>query len=155
LHAGLVGPRLVGGALAGVEGADAGGGEGDGLADLRRAFGRAGLDLVRGDTDGVLGQVHPVKAAGEAEHGRQAIGLDSVQHVARRRVDVLGRARRSSRKALKAAGKDGSEALKRRMRPRCGFLCGMQVLMRRSASSPQGGPSANSGSTALHGEMAS
>jgi hypothetical protein len=104
LHAGLVGPGLILRTLAGVEGADAGGGEGDGLADLGRGLGRAGLDLLGGDADRVLGQFHAVEAAGEAEHGLQALGLDGLQHVARGRVDILGRAPALVEEGLEGGG---------------------------------------------------
>jgi len=71
-----------------VIGADAGGGEGDGLADLGGAGGGPGLDLLGGDADGLRGQVGAVELAAVVEDGVEAACPDRLQDLRRGGVHI-------------------------------------------------------------------
>lgn len=73
-------------------GANASGGEGDGLADVRRRLGRAGLDLLGGHADGLGRQVDLVEAAAVVEQRLDPLRTDGLEHASDGGVDISRRA---------------------------------------------------------------
>jgi hypothetical protein len=104
LHPGLVGPGLVGRTLARVIGADAGGGEDDGLAHVGGSLGRPGLDLLGRDTNGLGGQLDLVELAGVIEQRVDAPGPHGLQHLNHGGVDIGRRAAALVEKRLEGGG---------------------------------------------------
>jgi hypothetical protein len=74
-----------------VVGADAGGGEGDGLAHVRRAGGGPGLDLLGGHADGLRGQVGAVELARVVEDSVEPPRAHRLQHLGCGRIDISRR----------------------------------------------------------------